>query len=50
MTWVYANGDMCAYMFMPVNVIAAVVWQGPMEEQFLYWMVFILCEFKIKRS
>ena len=28
----------CERVCVPVIVYVVVVWQGPMEEQFLYWM------------
>ena len=37
MALVHAN---VMWVCVPVSVYVAVVWQGPMEEQFLYWMDF----------
>ena len=41
MTLVYVN-VMWARVCVTVSVYVVVVWQGPMEEQFLYWMDFTL--------
>ena len=44
MTLVYAN-VMWVYVCVTVSVYVVVVWQGPMEEQFLYWMDFTLYKY-----
>ena len=44
MTLVYAN-VMWVCVCVAVSVYVVVVWQGPMEEQFLYWMDFTLYEY-----
>ena len=44
MTLVYAN-VMWACVCVTVSVYVVVVWQGPMEEQFLYWMDFTLYKY-----
>ena len=33
------------YVCVIVSVYVVVVWQGPMEEQFLYWMDFALYKY-----
>ena len=35
----------CERVCMPVSVYVFVVWQGPMEEQFLDWMDFTLYKY-----
>ena len=44
MTLVYAN-CMWVCVCVTVSVYVVVVWQGPMEEQFLYWMDFTLYKY-----
>ena len=44
MTLVYAN-VMWACVCVTVSVYVVVVWQGSMEEQFLYWMDFTLYKY-----
>ena len=34
--------ESCECVCVPVGVYVVVVWQGPMEEQFLYWINFTL--------
>ena len=35
----------CERVCVTVSVYVVVVWQGPMEEQFLYWMDFTLYKY-----
>ena len=35
----------CECVCVTVSVYVVVVWQGPMEEQFLYWMDFTLYKY-----
>ena len=35
----------CERVCVTVNVYVVLVWQGPMEEQFLYWMDFTLYKY-----
>ena len=41
---------MWACMCVTVSVYVVVVWQGPMEEQFLYWMDFTLYKYIWKKN
>ena len=49
MTLVYAN-VMWVCVCVTVSVYVVVVWQGPMEEQFLYWMDFTLYKYIWKKK
>ena len=49
MTLVYAN-VIWACVCVNMSVYVVVVWQGPMEEQFLYWMDFTLYKYIWKKK
>ena len=40
----------CECVCVTVSVYVVVVWQGPMEEQFLYWMDFTLYKYIWKKK
>ena len=40
----------CDRVCVLVSVYVVVVWQGPMEEQFLYWMDFTLYKYIWKKQ
>ena len=40
----------CERVCVTVSVYVVVVWQGPMEEQFLYWMDFTLYKYIWKKN